>query len=237
MLNIAIVEDETRAADILAAFLNKFAAEHGAQFAIERFNDPTVLLADYKPKWDIVFMDIEMPNMNGMQAARRLRSLDQKTILIFVTNMAQFASLGYEVNALDYIIKPYAYPDFERKIARALSLIESEDESLIVTYRGGIQRIRVRDIIYIEVRGHNVHYHTESGIISGTGTLQKLEETLKKHGFLRSAKAFLVNSRHVMSVAGNELALSSGQTLPIGRAYHKSFMQGFAAAIGNEGMR
>lgn len=234
MLNIAIVEDELQAADVLTRFLGEFSESYGTQFKITRFNDPTILLEDYKPVWDIVFMDIEMPNMDGMWAAHKLRELDQKSILIFVTNMAQFASKGYEVNALDYIIKPYAYSDFERKIARAVSVLENADESIVVAYRGGAQRLLLRDIRYVEVRGHNVQYHTESDVISSSGSLHKLESVLSSQGFLRSAKAFLVNSRHVMSVRSGELELSNGEIVPLGRAYHKSFLQGFAAVIGNE---
>ena len=87
MLNIALVEDDDKAADTLSKFLDAFSNTHGAQFKITRFTDPTILLDDYKPVWDIVFMDIEMPNMNGMDAAYSLRRLDQKAVLIFVTNM------------------------------------------------------------------------------------------------------------------------------------------------------
>ncbi|WP_418969095.1 LytR/AlgR family response regulator transcription factor [Alloscardovia omnicolens] len=236
MLNVAVVEDDDKAARTLADFLSTFSQSQGTQFKITRFTDPTVLLEDYKPVWDIVFMDIEMPNMNGMDAAYALRALDQKAVLIFVTNMAQFAAKGYEVNALDYIIKPYMYADFERKIARAVAVCNSAADSIVITFRGSGQRVRVRDIEYIEVRRHTVQYHTEQAVLSSTGSLQKLQEVLEPKGFLRCSKAFLVNPHHVMSVSSTELIVSSGDRVPVGRAYHKSFMQGFAAAMGNEGM-
>ncbi|PKY78336.1 DNA-binding response regulator [Alloscardovia omnicolens] len=236
MLNIALVEDDDKAADTLSKFLDAFSNTHGTQFKITRFTDPTILLDDYKPVWDVVFMDIEMPNMNGMDAAYSLRRLDQKAVLIFVTNMAQFAAKGYEVNALDYIIKPYIYPDFERKMQRVVAVCAKADDSIVITFRGSGVRVRVSDIEYIEVRGHNVHYHTELGILTSAGSLQKVQELLEPKGFLRCSKAFLVNPHHVMNISSTQLHVSSGDRVPIGRAYHKVFMQGFAAAMGNEGM-
>ncbi|MFD0704240.1 LytR/AlgR family response regulator transcription factor [Alloscardovia venturai] len=234
MLTIAIVEDEDKAAFTLESYLHQFSATHSTQFKITRFTDPTVLLSDYKPVWDIVFMDIEMPNMNGMNAAHKLREVDQKTVLIFVTNMAQFAAQGYEVNALDYVIKPYIYTDFERKIQRAVSVVETAESSVVISYRGGAQRIRVHDISYVEVRGHNVTYHTEVGIMTSAGSLRSVQEQLEIYGFLRCSKAFLVNPQHVMVMSSSEITLSNGEKIPVGRAYHKEFMQGMAAAMGND---
>ncbi|KWZ75526.1 LytR/AlgR family response regulator transcription factor [Alloscardovia omnicolens] len=235
MLSIALVEDDDKAAETLSKFLDTFSSTHGTQFKITRFSDPTILLEDYKPVWDIVFMDIEMPNMNGMDAAYALRELDQKSVLIFVTNMAQFAAKGYEVNALDYIIKPYVYPDFERKIQRAVAVCAKADDSIVISFRGSGVRVRVSDIEYIEVRGHNVQYHTEIGILTSAGSLQKVQEILEPKGFIRCSKAYLVNPHHVMHVSSTELRVSSGDRVPVGRAYHKAFMQAFAAAMGNEG--
>lgn len=83
MLSIALVEDDDKAAETLSKFLDTFSSTHGTQFKITRFSDPTILLEDYKPVWDIVFMDIEMPNMNGMDAAYALRELQPKISAYF----------------------------------------------------------------------------------------------------------------------------------------------------------
>ena len=115
MFTVAIVEDEIDAARRLEVCLARYSQDHpDVRFDVTVFSEPTGFLDAYRPVWDIVFMDIEMPNMDGMSAARRLRVLDEQVILIFVTNMAQFAAKGYEVDALDYVIKPFSYNDFER---------------------------------------------------------------------------------------------------------------------------
>ncbi|WP_137656690.1 LytR/AlgR family response regulator transcription factor [Bifidobacterium moukalabense] len=234
MFTVAVVEDEPEAARRLGACLGEFSHRNpGVRFDVTVFPDPTRLLEGYRPMWDIVFMDIEMPNMDGMSAARRLRALDGRVLLVFVTNMAQFAAKGYEVDALDYIIKPFSYNDFERKIRRAVAIRGEESASVMIVQRAGTQRVLLRDIEYIEVREHNLLYHTERGILTGTGTLQDVEGRLGDRGFLRCSKAFVVNSRHVAAVKGNELTLSSGESVTIGRTYRKSFMMALAASMGD----
>ncbi len=234
MFTVAIVEDEIDAARRLEACLARYSQDHpDVRFDVTVFSEPTGFLDAYRPVWDIVFMDIEMPNMDGMSAARRLRVLDEQVILIFVTNMAQFAAKGYEVDALDYVIKPFSYNDFERKLRRAVAIRGEESASVMIMQRARTQRVLLRDIEYIEVKNHNLLYHTERGILTGTGTLQDVEDKLRDRGFLRCNKAFVVNGRHVVAVKGNELTLSGGENVTIGRAYKKTFMEALAASMGD----
>lgn len=232
MLNVAIVEDDDVAADKLRACLDRYHADMGVAFGVTRFVEATSFLEGYKPSYDIVFMDIEMPNMNGMEAARRLRDIDEQVVLIFVTNMAQFAAKGYEVDALDYIVKPFSYLDFERKLKRAVRICERESSSVTIAQQGGTVRLLLRDIAYIEVHGHNLVFHTDEGTLQGSGTLAEAQARLEDCGFLRCSKAFLINVRHVYKIHGNTVLLVNGEELPIGRAFKKTFMESFAQLIG-----
>ncbi|NEG90054.1 LytR/AlgR family response regulator transcription factor [Bifidobacterium aerophilum] len=233
MFTVAVVEDDENAAVKLRACLGQYESEHpGVRFEVTVFREPTSFLEPYRANWDIVFMDIEMPNMDGMEAARRLRDLDAETILIFVTNMAQFAAKGYEVDALDYIIKPFSYPDFQRKLSRAVRLCERESDAIAIAQRGVTQRIRLRDISHVEVRGRNLDYHTEGGVITASGSLKELEATLRPHGFVRCGNPYLVNQRYITAVKGQSVLLEGGVELPIGRAYRKQFLTDLAAELG-----
>ncbi|QOL35073.1 LytR/AlgR family response regulator transcription factor [Bifidobacterium lemurum] len=236
MFRVAVVEDEDDAADKLLACLRGYADKHdGIAFDTAVFEDPVGFLKTLRAgEWDIVFMDIEMPNMDGMEGAHRFREIDHDAVLIFVTNMAQFAAQGYEVDALSYILKPFSPADVDRKIARAVQLRNRDAESVLVAHRGGTQRLLLRDIAYIEVQRHTLHYHIANGVVDGVGSMSEAEDALSRHGFLRCGKAFLVNIRHIAAVAGNEITLVNGETLPIGRAYRRSFLEAMAAVAGRE---
>ena len=126
MIRIALIEDESEAKDLFVANLDRYSKEHGIGFTVAHFCNAMTFLESYKPVYDIVFMDIRMPDMNGLDAAHRLRQLDPSVILIFLTNLSQYAVRGYEVNALDFIVKPISYYVLVLKLERALHRLENE---------------------------------------------------------------------------------------------------------------
>lgn len=234
MPKIAIVEDNRAAAGKLKEYLERFSKEENLVIYIDVFDEALSFLEHYKPVYDIVFMDIEMPHLDGMEAARRLRKLDQKILLIFVTNMAQFAVKGYEVDALDYMVKPVQYPDFKQKFQRAVARCRKDADAILVIQQDQVSRVLLRDIRYVEVRGHRLIYHTEYGEMEGGGTLRETAEKLRDKGFLRCNKCYLVNFKHIINVQADTLLMAGGDELKISRPRKKDFMQELAECVGNE---
>lgn len=234
MFHVAMIEDHLDQSDKLRAYLERYAQETGEQFQTEVFPEALSFLEKGCGRFDVVFMDVGLPHIDGMEAARRLRQADQKAALIFATGMAQYAVDSYEVGAQDYLVKPVQYADFARKIARVLARCRRESETLLVTQQSGVQRLLLRDILYIEVQGHRLVLHTAGQTVTATGTLADAEARLQGRGFLRCNKCFLVNARYVQSVQGSTLLLTNGETLQISRPRKKVFMRELTEAMGNE---
>ena len=116
MLHIAIVEDEDACARQLEEYLQRFQEENGIQISVERFADGMELTERYHPGWDLILLDVEMPRLDGISAAAEIRAQDSAVQMIFITNMAQYAIKGYEVDALDYVLKPVSYYAFSLKL-------------------------------------------------------------------------------------------------------------------------
>lgn len=152
MLRVVIVEDELKEAERLQSFLKRFEAENGIVFEIEIYSSALTFLANYKQDTDLVLMDIELPDVNGMEICRRLRKTDNRVAIIFVTNMARFAVNGYEVDALDFIVKPARYGEFAVKVKKAVEIIRKNmDNYLVLSGKGFFKRLNVNELFYVEV--------------------------------------------------------------------------------------
>ncbi len=226
MINIAIVEDENAAADILSGYIAEYESTAGEDMRVVRFTNAIDFLSNYKANYDIVFMDIELPELDGMTASRKLRKLDRSTVLVFVTNMAQYAVKGYEVGALDYIVKPVGYYDFLMKLRRAINVVRSRDNrALSIVKAGGYVRLFVRDIKYVEVLGHKVRYHTaDGGVTEEYSTLSRVEEKLRNDHFAKLNNYCLVNLAYITYVHGFTVRVGD-EEIAISHPKKKQFMQ------------
>ncbi len=223
MIYLAIVEDEDLYADQLIEYLKRFEKEIDEDFNIVRFRDGDEIVENYNGKYDIILMDIEMQFMDGMTAAENIRKLDNDVIIMFITNMTSYAIRGYEVNALDYVVKPVEYFSFCKKLERALSRVEKKVPSISVKVHSGTIKLLISDIYYIESEGHNLHYITKRGNYQCRAKIQSAEETLGEYGFFRSNKGYLVNMQYVEGV-GEGCCFVNGEKLSISRARKKDFM-------------
>lgn len=224
-VRIAIVEDDLKAQETLQSHLLKFGKENHIVFLIDVFSSPLPLLENYEAKYDIVFMDIQLPYINGMDAARRIRTLDAGVVLIFVTNLTQYALAGYEVEALDYIVKPVEYYHFALKMTKALRHIDDKTkDALVVPMSIGSVRISLRDIRYIEVKDHYLTYYVFDGSYSEFRTIASLEKELLGKGFARISKGCLVNLKYAASVKGYVLTLTDGTELKISQPRKRILM-------------
>lgn len=229
MWRIAVVDDQVSVWNRMKDYFERYTKERGERFQLTFFENAMLFLDHYKPQYDIILMDIDMPGMNGMEAAHRLRELDEAVVLVFVTNLAQYAINGYEVSAVDFIVKPVDYSKFAFKLTRALRLVPDKERAVVLLRtESGTVTVEQEDILYVEVDGHNLYYHTEKETYRIRGSLKQAESELPPPAFFLCNKCYLVNLAHVEEVSGNTVTLA-GETVSVSRPKKKAFMEALAA--------
>ena len=232
-IRIAIVEDEDKATEDLKNALDRFSKENDVHFLVETFKEGLTFLDDTKP-FDLIFMDIEMPHMNGIDVAKKLRRKDEKVALIFVTNMVQYAIKGYEVDAIDYVLKPLKYARLQALMKKTLRIIDKTNEAqLVLKTTGGVRKLYYSSIIYIEICDHLLIYHTDQGDIETWGTISGAEENLPKEEFCRCSHSIIVNFRYIQETKKDTIILKGSEaTINISHSKKKDFQTGFNKYLG-----
>lgn len=232
LLRVAVVEDDSSALTQIQQFLSQYQAERGIAVTVSSFRDGSEILADYRPVYDVIFLDIEMPQVDGMAAAESIRQADQNVVIVFITNMAQYAIQGYSVGALDYVVKPVDYYTFCVKLDRAIQLVDRRKLSQVtLTLPEGVVRLDARQIYYVEIQDRRLHYHTDQGLYVLRGSLKEAEAQLSAHHFVRCNYWYLVNLYHVTEVR-KDVAVVAGHELEISRRTRTSFMTALTNYLG-----
>lgn len=232
MYRIAVVDDDREFSAKLREYLEQYAKENDETFEIEVFYDGAEILKDYTPRYELILLDIEMPVVDGMEAAQKIREMDESVVLMFITNMAQYAIHGYSVGALDFVMKPISYYPFSMKIKRALKRVQKKEiPTILLTTSDGVKRLKVSQIYYVEIQGHMLHYYTEEGEFVMRGTLSSVEKMLPSSLFVKCNHWYLVNLMHVTEVRKNTTVVGNFE-LEVSRRNRAGFLKALAEHMG-----
>lgn len=258
MWRVLIVEDDSGSADVLRQHLSRYGVEHNETFAVEVLASALEFL-DENRSYDVVFLDIGLPGINGMEAAELMRERDQLTPIIFVTDLAQYAVQGYAVNALDFMVKPVSHEDFDLRMGRALRVMRRNAHAIVnIRTTDGVRVVDQSDIIYVEVLRHDLYWHiwvqhvgaTGNSKIDATGrpgtpmatagtevlrvrgSLTQVAEELGEECFCRISASHLINMRQVSCVRRGSVVMSDGTELTFSRSYRQKASETLARYVG-----
>lgn len=231
MIKIALVDDDEELQKELKNQINRYFEESNISFCVSSFFSGEEFLSNYKVNsFDIIFMDIQMKKLNGIETCVELRKLDESVIIIFLTNLAQYAINGYEVNAFDFVIKPINYYVLSMKLSRAITKLKNEKNAFKISfsYQNMKYFLEINSLKYVEVTGHKLVFYATTGIYYTYDlSLSKLEKTLIENNidyFCKCNNYLLVNLNFVNSISGLNLNIDNKQ-LPISRSKRNQLME------------
>ena len=231
MILLAIVDSNQQDAQSLEKCVEHYLKKRDIGHLIHRY-DGGVEFIRSRTNYDIVLTDIQLEDMDGLDAARFLRIVNRDAALIFVTHRAEMVICGYEVNAMDFILKPIDQPVIDYALERALRGIPKYRESFFALKTpDSIVSLSNYSIYYVEVYGHELVYHTQRGDYRVRGQLGEAREKLKDGYFIQCSRSHLVNVRHMQGLYSDYLMVI-GTNVPITKVHHKEIKQAYLDYLG-----
>ena len=215
-VRIAICDDEERYRIELKTILNKLLIN--ADLNIDTFDDGNILADAFAASpYDLVFLDIEMPALDGITLAKKIRARSENVFIVFLTSHIEYALEGYEVNALRYLTKPV---DIEKlkEVIRYVQEKQGSSRQIIIKEDGEEILIDINDVIYMESMNQNVRIVTAGGEHVIRYNISDFEDQLKNDGFFRIHRGYLISLSKVKKLSGNDVILDGGETLPVSRS-------------------
>ena len=232
MIRVAVAEDMAFEREALLHHLHRYAQERGEELACSAFENGEALLRGYGEGFDPLLLDVAMPRVDGLTAARRIRRQDERVVILFFTSMVQYAVQGYSVDALDFLVKPVSYTGLRLRLDRALARIaQSRPRRIQVRSASGLCSVPVSEIRYVETCNHRVVIHTGDAALLTDRTIKQVEAELAGLPFFRCHTSYLVHLRYVDRIQGNEIEVD-GSRLLISRYRRRELMDTFTAYLG-----
>ena len=218
MYKIAIVDDEFEALETLEDYFKRFEKEYDETLVVQMYKNSINFIEEYSFDFDVIFLDIDMPQMDGLKLAHRIRKI-----------LSKYAIKGYEVNALDYVLKPLEYDSFKLKVKRAIDICAQRNANkkyITIPCVGQDITIEQSELYYVEINIHTITYYPSRGNFTAYGTMQSVEEFLPSDIFLKCNRSCLVNLEYVKRLEQNKVTIAD-RTFEISRSRKKDFVKAF----------
>jgi two-component system response regulator LytT len=210
MIQAAIVDDDPQSISQLVKLIDQYAKEKGIDIQVSQWQDSAQFVFNYKPIYDIIFLDVEMPKINGMEVAKSIRDIDEAVFLVFETEFGKYSIQGYRYGAMDYFLKPVSYYDLKIRMNALVKRIAERIPVISINIGSGAYKVlKTSEILYIEEVGRKQVFHTADGEFSNFTRegLSFLEKKLSPYGFCRCNSGFLINLTKVTGFSTNQIQI------------------------------
>lgn len=233
MWRVMICDDEPEVCACIRADLDRFSSEAGVSFQIQECHSGESLLCRMTPDIDLLFLDIKMRELTGMEAAREIRKRNQSVCIVFVTSMVQYAIEGYQVHAFGFLRKPVRYGQFRLQMMDVLRHLSRRRQNTVTLKVGSdLHTLELDRILYLEVCDHELRIVQSDSSLLCHASMGDMERLLTGKGFFRCHKSYLVNLRHVSRITPDGVELSDHREIPVSKHRRKAFLETFAGYMG-----
>ncbi len=235
MLKIGICDDDIKYTDFLVEQVSTYFSTNSLEYKCITFNSGEALLNYKEDNFDILLLDIEINELNGMNLAQTIRSYNQDVIIIFITSFINYSLEGYKVNAFRYILKDSKAFQSNLKECLDSAIIKlssiNDDTKVAYTFKEGIYTFNISDLIYIESSLHTLkfHFNNTNSSYSLRATLNKMEQELNTTLLLRIHQSYLVNMKHIKCIDSHTVILDNNLSLPISKNKYKNSIDRYLA--------
>lgn len=229
---IAICDDSEETLYNLSTAVKKWAQTEELIVKIDIFSSAENFWFHYEeqPDFDILLLDIEMPGMNGVELAKRIRQTNSNMQIVFITGFPDFIAEGYEVSALHYLMKPVDYEKLSEVLCRAAEKLQKTEKPVLLPVNGEIQRIPTDQIIFVEAFAHTCVITTTDSALETKSNITAIEKILcdtAADSFVRCHRSYIVGIRYIKSLSKTDITLDNGTKLPLSRSNYQSVHQAF----------
>ena len=223
MIHIAICDDEKHVSDHLRSMASDFFRKKNREISLRTFSSGEELL-DYNGQIDILFLDIQMKDINGMETARKLRADKFRGFLIFITVLKEMVFQSFEVQAYDYLVKPVGETQFEKTMERLYASMQNAGEDSLLVQKGYEGRIiRKDEIVFCEIIDRKIYLNLDSDeVVDYYERIEKLETKLDDY-FFRCHRSYLINLRHLKGYKNGTAYMDNGREVPVSRLRSREF--------------
>lgn len=226
-INIAIIDDEKVQVELLQKYVESWSREKNLRVAIEVFYSAEAFEFSWSmdKKYNIILLDVQMEGKSGIELAKKIRQKDELLNIIFITAITDYIAEGYDVSALNYLIKPVKESKLYECLDKAILKFVKKEKTMLIEVEGGTERIIQKDIFYVEAFAHSVEVYTAEYKYTTRKGISSIEKELDEDSFVRCHRSYIVGLRHIKRIGINELELDNGKIIPISRRqYSKTNM-------------